>query len=71
VWDAKNVIAVSWKDLEKQSSEKQKRILCGLEVGIYGLGSVRKLEEYERLVGLDFKKIYGVSSDTIVLREKE
>ena len=59
VWDDKNVKIISWEDLEKQSSEKQKRILCGLELGTYGVGSVRTLEDYQKIAGLDFKKIYG------------
>lgn len=59
VWDNKNSKEISWKDLEKQSAEKQKRILCGLEVGTYGAGSVRTIESYEKITGIDFKKIYG------------
>jgi hypothetical protein len=71
VWKDRNLREISWKELELLSKEKQKRVLCGIEGGIWGAGSTRTLAEYEKLTGLDFKKMYNPSSDTIVVREKE
>ena len=71
VWKDRNLREISWKELETLSKEKQKRVLCGIEGGIWGAGAVRTIAEYEKLTGLDFKKMYNVSSDTIVVREKE
>jgi hypothetical protein len=71
VWKDRNLREISWKELELLSKEKQKRVLCGIEGGIWGAGSIRTIAEYEKLTGLDFKKMYNPSSDTIVVREKE
>ena len=71
VWKDRNLREISWKELEAISKEKQKRVLCGIEGGIWGAGSIRTITEYEQLTGLDFKKMYNASSDTIVVREKE
>jgi hypothetical protein len=59
VWDAEKFKTVSWKHLEAKSWEKQKIILCGLESGIYGVGSARALEDYEKITGVNFKNVYG------------
>ena len=67
IWKDKNLRNTSWKELENMSREKQKKILCGLEGGIYGHGSVRTIEQYEEITGIDFKKIYNYPSDTIVV----
>jgi hypothetical protein len=71
VWKDRNLREISWKELETLSKEKQKRVLCGIEGGIWGAGTARTIAEYETLTGLDFKKMYNASSDTIVVREKE
>lgn len=70
IWKDRNIRAVSWKELESISKEKQKNILCGIEQGIYGLGNIRSIEDYERITGLNFKKMYSVCNDTIGLRNK-
>ena len=67
IWKDKNLRNASWKDIEASSKQKQQRILCGLEIGIYGHGSTRTIEEYEKITGFDFKKIYKYVSDTIVV----
>jgi len=50
------------------------RVLCGIEKGIFGAGNYRHLKAYEKLIGFDFKKMYGLTNSdnesTIVLREK-
>jgi hypothetical protein len=71
IWKDRNLREISWKELEILSKEKQKRILCGIESGTWGIGSTRTITEYEKITGLDFKKMYNAGSDTIVLREKE
>ena len=71
VWKDRNLRGTSWKELEEISKRKQSSVLCGLESGIYGHGTARTIEEYEKITGLDFKKMYGYVSDTIVVGEKE
>lgn len=67
IWKDRNLRGMSWKELEALSKQKQQRVLCGLESGTYGHGSIRTIEEYEKITGIDFKKIYQYVSDTIVL----
>ena len=71
IWKDRNLREISWKELEVLSKEKQKRVLCGIEGGIWGAGSDRTIAEYEKITGLDFKKMYNADSDTIVVVEKE
>lgn len=70
IWKDRNLREMSWKEIEQNSKEKQKRILCGIEDGIYGVGNVRPLSEYEKITGIDFKKLYSFDSGTIVIKEK-
>jgi hypothetical protein len=62
VWKDNRLRKISWEDIEARSEEKQKRVLCGIEEGIYGLNNVRPIEEYEKLVGYNFKNIYGLTN---------
>lgn len=71
IWKDRNLREISWKELENNSKEKQKRILCGIEEGVYGVGTVRLLSDYEKITGIDFKKLYSFDSGTIVIKEKE
>jgi hypothetical protein len=71
IWKDRNLREISWKELESISKDKQKRVLCGLEEGIYGVGSTRTIQEYEKITGLNFKQMYIQGNDTIVVREKE
>ena len=74
IWKDRNVRNISWKEIEEISKDKQKRVLCGIEQGIFGAGNYRHLRAYEKLVGFDFKEMYGLTNQdngsTIVLREK-
>lgn len=62
IWKDDSARPVSWDEIQKISKEKQKKVLCGLEKGVYGLGKVRKIEDYEKLVGYNFKKHYGLTN---------
>ena len=59
IWN-ENSLNISWKEIQDRSREKQKMVLCGIEKGIYGVGKERKLKDYERLIGFDFKTFYGI-----------
>lgn len=61
IWHDKNIRPISWEDLEKQSKEKQIKVLCGIEKGIFGAGNYRHLKLFEKLVSQDFKLIYGLT----------
>lgn len=62
IWKDINVRKISWSEIEDISKEKQKRVLCGIEQGIYGYGKDRSLEEFELFTGLNFKKHYGLTN---------
>lgn len=62
IWKDRNLRRMSWKEIESFSKEKQKRVLCGIEQGIFGLGTERPINRYESIVGLSFKKIYGLTN---------
>ena len=63
IWKDRNIRKISWKELEDISKDKQKRVLCGIEQGTYGAGNYRHLKLYEKFVGYDFKKKYGLTKD--------
>lgn len=62
IWKDKNIRKISWSEVEEISKEKQKKVLCGIEQGIYGAGSERSLEDFEKLVGIDFKQHYRLTN---------
>jgi hypothetical protein len=70
IWKDRNIRKFSWKEIEEISKNKQRRVLCGIEDSIFGLGSYRHIKAYEKMTGIDFKKMYDFDSDTIVVREK-
>jgi hypothetical protein len=47
-----------WKEIEAQSYETQRKILLGQEKGVYGVESSKKFKEYQKMIGIDFKKFY-------------
>lgn len=47
-----------WSDIEMYSQRVQKNVLTGKEKGIYGIGNKKKYEEYQEMIGIDFKKFY-------------
>lgn len=63
IWKDRNIREMSWKEIESISKDKQRRVLCGIEDGIFGAGDYRHLKLYEKLVGFDFKKMYGLTND--------
>lgn len=60
IWKDKKVREVSWKQIQDASKEKQRRVLCGIETGIFGLGDYRHIKLYEKMTGIDFKQMYGL-----------
>lgn len=61
IWKDRNLRGLSWKELENISYNKQKRILCGEETGIFGAGNIRTLEEYEMFTNINFKDFYSLT----------
>ena len=70
IWKDRNIRKVSWKELEDISKDKQRRVLTGTEQGIFGVGNYRHIKLYEKMTGIDFKKMYNQPNDTIVLRQR-
>ncbi len=62
IWKDRNLRGISWKEIEEISYNKQKRILCGEEEGVFGAGSVRTLAEYEIFTNTNFKDFYSLTS---------
>lgn len=62
IWKDRNVRDISWKDIENISKNKQKKVLCGIEQGIFGLGQYRHIKGYEKMTGINFKKMYGLTN---------
>jgi hypothetical protein len=48
----------NWKDIEKTSKIIQKMVLTGEEKGTYGIGDRDLYEEYQKMIGIDFKEFY-------------
>jgi hypothetical protein len=59
VWNDNNIREISWSELQQISYEKQKKVLCGIEKGQYGLGADRTIQAYETMVGFAFKEFYN------------
>jgi len=49
---------VKWKEIEKESYELQRRILHGEDEGIFGVGDKKRFEQYQKMIGINFKKFY-------------
>lgn len=63
IWKDRNLRSISWKDIERISKEKQIKVLCGIEKGIYGVADTpRTMDDYQSIVGLNFKEIYGLTN---------
>lgn len=61
IWSDKNMRNITWDELEKISKDKQIRVLCGIEKGTFGLGNSRDISLYEKMTGIDFKMMYGLT----------
>ncbi len=61
IWKDRNLRGISWKELEEISYNKQKRILCGEEEGVFGAGNVRTIAEYEIFTNTNFKDFYSLT----------
>lgn len=74
IWKDRNIRKLSWKEIEQISKDRQMRILCGIEKGIFGAGDYRHLRSYEKLIGFNFKEMYGLTNadneSTIKVGEK-
>lgn len=62
IWKDRNIRNMSWKEIEDISKAKQKRVLCGIEDGVFGVGSYRHIKLYEKMTGINFKKMYGLTN---------
>ena len=75
IWKDRNLRGISWKEVEEKSQQKQMRVLCGIEDGIFGAGKYRHLKLYEKLCDIDFKSVYGLTKEnnesTIDLESRE
>jgi hypothetical protein len=46
-----------------ESQQVQKRVLLGIETGIYGIGDFWKWVEYQKMIGIDFEVFYSEEID--------
>jgi hypothetical protein len=63
IWKDSRLRVQSWPEIEAISRDKQMRVLCGIEQGIFGAGSNRTLEQYEKFCGHNFKEFYSIDFD--------
>jgi hypothetical protein len=47
-----------WRDVEIESMKIQKSILTGEENGVYGIGNKKLYQDYQKMIGIDFKEFY-------------
>jgi hypothetical protein len=60
IWNQRDDMArpVKWRDIEDKSKELQKSILLGKEKGVYGISSRKRYNEYQKMIGINFKNFY-------------
>jgi hypothetical protein len=62
IWKDRNLRGLSWKEIEDISYRKQKKVLCGEEIGVFGAGNVRTLDQYEEFTNTKFKDFYSLTN---------
>jgi hypothetical protein len=60
VWTHRDDAArkIKWKEIERQSYELQRRVLCGADEGVYGVGDKKRFAKYQRMIKINFEKFY-------------
>lgn len=60
VWTSRDDMPreIRWKEMEGESYRVQRGVLLGEEKGIYGVGDEKRFEEYQEMIGINFKKFY-------------
>jgi hypothetical protein len=60
VWNQRDNIGkeIDWNKIEEISQNVQKNVLTGTEEGIYGVESNSLFEQYQKMVGINFKEFY-------------
>jgi hypothetical protein len=63
IWKDSTIRRQSWIETEEISKNKQMKVLCGIEKGVFGVGNKRTIQEYETFCGQNFKAFYGMLDD--------
>jgi hypothetical protein len=50
--------SLTWNEIENSSKQIQRDVLTGKEKGIYGIKDLKRYKEYQKMIGIDFKKFY-------------
>jgi hypothetical protein len=60
IWNQRDEITrtVTWRQMEDKSHAVQKAVLMGEEEGIYGVVKNQRYEDYQKMIGKNFKKFY-------------
>lgn len=53
----------AWFGIEKFSKEVQRSVLLGEDNGVYGISDYQRYEDYQKMIGIDFKEFYSESKD--------
>jgi glycosyltransferase involved in cell wall biosynthesis len=61
-----NIAGRSWTDIEMNSQQVQKRVLLGVEQGIFGVADYQKYLDYQDMIGINFEKFYEEEINTKV-----
>jgi len=57
IWND-NILGRSWTNIEFESQGVQRSVLLGKEKGIYGIGDRKRYEQYQKMIGINFKSFY-------------
>lgn len=63
IWKDSRLRVQSWIEIEEISRDRQMKVLCGIEQGIFGAGNTRSLKQYEVFCGHNFKEFYAIDFD--------
>ena len=62
VWGDKKL---EWFKIEKSSKDVQKNVLTGVERGTYGIEDEGLYQQYQKMIGIDFKEFYSIEPKEI------
>lgn len=58
IWRDNIIGKRSWNDIEMESQRVQERVLLGEEAGIFGVKDLKRYEEYQEMIGINFPEFY-------------
>lgn len=63
IWKDTSARKITWKHIEDNSKSRQRDVLCGTVKDEYGLGTNRSMDDFESMIGFNFKEFYKMDLD--------